>query len=213
MNRANIFSLLIVFLLNGCMPVKSTINNQYKLDSYSKPSARGAPLHRSLLISQPEALAGYQTEQMLYIDKPYEINAFAQSAWISSPANMLYPLLIQSFQESHAFSASASSPYSDKVDYRLDTQLISLQQNFLFKPSVLEFTAKVVITRVEDNHVLASELIRERIPCKMDTPYGGVVAANKATEAFTREIRRFAIQKIQRDTTHNHGQTSKMLVQ
>ncbi len=208
MNRLNFAGIFLLIFISGCMPIKPTINNQYTLNAYSKPySSPKVALRRTLLLTQPEAMSGYQTEQMVYVNKLYERNAFAESAWVSSPATMLYPLLIQSFQESNAFNAIASSGYNDKVDYRLDTQLLTLQQNFLVKPSVLEFAAKVVLTRVEDNTVIASKLIRERITCPTDTPYGGVIAANKATAAFTQDIRRFTIKKIQGDSQLKHGQT------
>ena len=208
MNRLTPACLFLLCLISGCMPIQSPINNQYTLNAYSK-ATRPNPvfLNRTLLLSPPEAMAGYQTEQMIYVSKLYERNAFAQSAWVSSPSNMIYPLLIQSFQESNAFNAIASSGYNDKVDYRLDTQLLTLQQNFLVKPSVLEFAVKVVLTRVDDNTVLASKLVRERIVCPSDTPYGGVVAANQATAAFTEDIRRFTIKKIQQDSQFNRGKT------
>ncbi|MFZ4076357.1 MAG: ABC-type transport auxiliary lipoprotein family protein [Legionellaceae bacterium] len=203
-----IVSFALIMPLISCTPIKSTLINQYKLDTYERLAPHGQALHRSILISQPDAMAGYQTEQMVYVDKPFAFNTFVESTWISSPANMLYPLLVQSFQQDKTFSAVISSPYNDKVDYRLDTQILALRQNFLVKPSVLELSVKIVLTRIEDSQVLGSQLIQERIPCGSDTPYGGVVAANKATQLLIQKIRHFAIQKIQQDTGYKHGQTT-----
>ena len=106
---------------------------------------------------------------------------------------MLFPLLVQTLQDSGAFSAVASGPYADQVNYRLDTQLIRLHQTFISKPSAIELTVKIVITRVTTNEVLASTLLSERVPCGDDTPYGGVVAANRATRQLTEKIQKFVI--------------------
>lgn len=206
--KMKLASFIFMMPLISCTPIKSTLINQYKLDNYGPTAPHAQALHRSILISQPDAMAGYQTEQMVYVDKPFAFNTFVESTWISPPANMLFPLLVQSFQQDRAFSAVISSPYNEKVDYRLDSQILALRQNFLVKPSVLEFSIKIVLTRIDDSQVLGSQLIQERIPCSSDTPYGGVVAANKATELLIQKIRHFVIQKIQQDTGNNHGQTT-----
>jgi cholesterol transport system auxiliary component len=144
-------------------------------------------------------MAGYDTEQMLYMDKPYALSSFAHSAWISSPANMLYPLIIQSLEHSHYFFAIASGPDADKTDYRLDTQVIALQQNFLKRPSMLQLSIKVVLTHIQDNRIVASRLMTQDIACSEDTPYGGVVAANHAAYAFTDRLAKFVVHATQTD--------------
>ena len=188
--------LSLVLLVTACMPIHSPVTNQYQLETFYRTDQRTTASSRTLLISLPEAMAGYQTEQMNYIEKPFELNAFTHNAWVSSPANMLYPLMVQSLQKTNYFAAVVSGPYVDKADYRLDTQLIALQQNFLVKPSSIELVVKVMLTHVNDNRVIGSRIISEHVPCTQDTPYGGVLAANKATEAFTRTLSRWVVKQI-----------------
>lgn len=185
--------------LVACSPIKPAISNQYKLSTFSNKQWSPRPGNESILITQPEAVTGYQTEQMLYVKKPYEISTFAHNAWIGAPADMLFPLILQSIQRSGYFYAVASSPTADQTDYRLDTQLIELQQNFLKKPVEIHLVAKVVLTHVSDNRTVASRVISERVPCPMESPYGGVLAANQAVERFTAEVTRFVI------TNAKHG--------
>jgi len=200
MKKTNLALLFGVhWMLYACSPVKTPVTDQYNLTSYSTKKTAHEPTHRSLLVSLPEAVSGYQTEQMLYIKKPYELSVFAHSAWISSPANMLYPLIVESLQNSYYFTAVASGSYADKTDYRVDTQLLSFQQNFLVKPSQMELRAKVVLTHVEDNRVIASRIINERISCPQDSPYGGVLAANQATRQFTAKLSDFVIEHVKQD--------------
>ncbi|KTD64412.1 ABC-type transport auxiliary lipoprotein family protein [Legionella spiritensis] len=199
MNRFVIILLALAStLLGGCSPVKSVVTNQYKLSAYSAKKLANHQSSVSILVNAPEAVGGYQTEQMLYMEKPFEISSFAYNAWANPPADMLFPLIMQSLQRSGYFYAVASSPTSEKTDYRLDTQLIELQQNFLQKPSTIHFIAKIVLTHLDDNRVIASRIISLRIPCPRESPYGGVLAANQATLSFTNQLTEFVVGVIKR---------------
>lgn len=187
------FLCLIPFclLLTNCSSIQTPITDQYRLSGYSHQVLRNHPTTHSILVNKPEAVAGYETNQMLYINKPYELTPFAHNAWVNPPAEMLFPLIVESLQTSGYFFAVASSPTAESTQYRIDTQLIELHQNFLVRPSVIELTVKVVLTDAPNNHVIASKMIKERVPCVKNTPYGGVMAANEATRRFTAELTRF----------------------
>lgn len=167
--------------------------NQYQLTTYSAKKIASHPHSITLSVTTPEATSGYQTNAMQYVKKPFQVEPFAKNTWVSPPADMLFPLLTQSLQASGYFAAVVSSPYNQGAEYRLDTQLLTLKQNFLKRPSVLEFSAKVALIHVEDNRVLSSQVIGIEIPCSMDTPYGGVLAANQATRLFTEQVVHFVI--------------------
>jgi cholesterol transport system auxiliary component len=185
-----------VWALVACSPVKIPATNQYQLTEYSNKHFVKNPRPIALWVTAPEAVAGYQTNQMLYITKPFQLEPFAKNTWTNPPADMLYPLMVQSLQGTGYFHAVMSSVYSQGADYRVDTQVLSLEQNFLKKPSVLEFSAKVVLTRVSDNKVIASKIISQNVPCLADTPYGGVVAANRAARQFTAVMSGFVVSHI-----------------
>lgn len=195
-----LLTLLVVgsVLLSGCA-VKPAITNQYKLSAFSVQTYGNHPVRKSILISPPEAAAGYQTDQMLYTDKPFEISPFAHNGWLNPPADMLLPLIAQSLQRSEYFFAVASTANAEQTDYRLDTQLIELHQNFIQKPSRIDFVAKVVLTRITDNQVIASLLLNYHLPCPTDTPYGGVIAANQAVKLFTAEVTSFIVKHVNAD--------------
>lgn len=184
-------------LLGGCTPVKMPVAKEYSLTAYSSKQYLAKPSKTTLLITHPEAVAGYETGLMFYRKTPFQAQSFTKNAWIHPPADMLYPLLIQSLQKTGYFYAIASSPHRTKADYRLDTQLLTLEQNFLKKPSVLELTVKVVLTRMEDDQVLASRILSQEVPCPSDTPYGGVLAANRAAFLWTLALSEFVVSRIQ----------------
>lgn len=195
--------ILFGLVLTACSPIKTTVSNLYKLDTYSPKRLSQSHTNQSLLITMPEATAGYQFSTMLYVKKPFELASFANNAWVDQPAHMLLPLLAQSLQSSNYFYAISSSINSEHTDYRLDTQLIELQQNFLKKPSQIEIVVKVVLSHVNDNRVVASRVISEHANCPADTPYGGVVAANLATKRLTARISDFVVTATKQDFNHS----------
>ena len=182
----------------ACSPVNNPILNQYKISEFSTKRYSGKPSRHSILVAAPQAVSGYQTAQMLYVEKPYELSPFARNAWIDPPANMLFPLLFQSLQHSNYFKAVASTPYAEETNYRLDTQLIELQQNFLKHPSIVQISIKVVLSDLKRNKVAGSHIFRRQIPCSRDNPFAGVVATNRGVKQLTADITEYVITLIQK---------------
>lgn len=189
---------IVIFIISclalaGCGPVKNNIKNEYQLTAYSEKKYKGYPSKDTLLVAKPHAVGSYQTTEMLYINKPYELLPFAHNAWVDPPANMLFPLLLQSLTSAHYFYAIDASPFSKETTYRLDTLLMSLHQNFLTKPSTVYMSVKAVLSRSHDSQVINSVIIRSQKSCPEDTPYGGVIAANEAAKEITRAVTDFVI--------------------
>lgn len=187
----SLFLFLILSLLQACTPVKMSTIQHYKLDSFSDKKFWTHRADYSILVTPPEALAGYQTEDMVYMEKRFELGHFRDNAWVSPPADMLYPLIIQSLERSGYFYSVSSGSNSLITDYKLDTQLIELKQNFIEKPSKIHLTVKVTFSDARSAQVIASRLFTQRVSCPAANPYGGVVAANHAAKQFTTELIRF----------------------
>lgn len=187
---------LIFLLVTGCSAVKLPEANTYQISAYSAKRLAKNPRPINLLVSNPDAVAGYQTGQMLYMQKPYLVEKFANNAWVSPPSDMLFPLLLQSLQSSGYFHAVSSTPYAQGANYRLDTQLIRLEQNFLNKPSSLHLSVKVILTNLENNRLVSSRMINIVVPCGKDSPYGGVLAANEAAKQLTAAVTQFVVKSI-----------------
>ena len=181
---------MMIPLIVSCTSINTSVC-EYKIDAFSPGKISVHPTKYSLLVSTPAVSAGYDTSSMLYTDTPYALKSFAHNSWISSPGNMLYPLIIQSLQQSHHFFAVIGSTVADPTDYRLDTQVIALHQNFIENPSVIELVVQGVLTHVEDQRVIASHTFVERVPCTHNTPYAGVVAANVAAKRLTAALSNF----------------------
>lgn len=193
--------LLIIMMLSlvACTPIKPDVTNQYKLAAYSDEKITSQKTDMTILVSQTHAIGGYETEQMLYVDKPYQLSSFVKNSWVSPPASMLTPLIVQSLQQSNYFFAVTSGPDSDKTDYKIDTQIIDFQQNFLTKPSQIELRIQASISHTDDSRLIASRAFVIHTPCSSNNPYGGVVAANNAVKTFTQELTKYVIYQIRMD--------------
>lgn len=203
--------IILLSLLAACAPILPETNNQFRITEFHQEKLTNHRSKDTILISQTQASQEYQTEQMHYISKPYQLSSFAKNSWVSPPAGMLTPLIVQSMQQSNYFFAVASGPDADKTDYRLDTQLISLQQNFLTHPSTLELSIQVMLTYVEENRIVSSRTFTFITPCPKNNPYGGVIAANKATEKLTSDLTKYVIHEIERDLRHIKSNTTQSI--
>ncbi|MBV9576249.1 MAG: membrane integrity-associated transporter subunit PqiC, partial [Gammaproteobacteria bacterium] len=119
----------------------------------------------NLLVLQPEALPAYNTTSMAYSIKPYQIAYFAKNRWAETPAQMLYPLIVQALQNTHHFHAIVTPPYTGRFDYILRIQLLQLLQDFSSQPILLRLKVRAQLSRVATNRVIATKvfLIEEPI--------------------------------------------------
>ncbi|OGV29478.1 MAG: hypothetical protein A3E88_00065 [Legionellales bacterium RIFCSPHIGHO2_12_FULL_35_11] len=196
------FCILFLGFLASCSPIIPEADNKFNITAFSREKISLHQSKETILVSQPQAIPGYQTEEMHYITKPFQLSSFVKNSWISPPAGLLTPLIVQALQNSNYFFAVASGPDADKTDYRLDTQLISLQQNFLTHPSTLELGLQVVLTYVEDARVVSSRTFIITKTCPSNNPYGGVIATNNAMQQFTAELSKYVIYEIRQDLSH-----------
>lgn len=184
----------------ACAPVASEHQTRYQLSESGSLSPTSSPKQRSILVMQPVAVEGYDTAQMLYVNQQFQLNAFANHVWVSPPAVMLLPLLMQSLESTHYFKAVTSNLNTSNADYRLETALLRLQQNFLMRPSHLDLVLQMTLVHNADGRVLAAHTLHQSIPCPQDTPAGGVVAANLAARHVSTQAAQFVLEQIEGDT-------------
>lgn len=190
------FFSMCILLLSGCSlfsPVKTENESTYELNTVPHVPTKKSRHPKTILVMQPEATPTYNSSQMIYAVKPYQTNYFAKSTWDTSPAYMLQPLIIQTLQNTHHYRAVVSPSFIGNYEYVLNTQLLELQQDFSYMPSVVHLTLRAQLTRVSTNKVIATKQfsITKRTP--ENTPYGGVVAANQATGILLQELARFCL--------------------
>lgn len=188
-------------LLSGCSPVHVAPIEQFQLTSLATTVLAKEPTPNVLLVEQVQANNIYQQPDMYYVRKPFQVETFARNAWAAPPADMLASLLVGSLQNSHYFKGVVLAPFVGQAHFRLKTQLIELKQNFLKKPSEVVLTVSAVLVNEKNSHVIASARFQQRVPASVDTPYGGVLAANKAVNNILEQLVEFVVLACKRNTS------------
>ena len=172
----------------------STPSGFYALDIGLKtpvaavPVPTGAP---TLAVSMPRAAPGFDSRRIIYVRHAHELEYFAHSEWIDTPARMLSTLLVSSLENQGAFRAVVSSPSSASGDLRLDTEILQLQHEFSQAPSRVRFTLRADVVDDASRWVIASRDFESVITADSEDPYGGVVAANRAVGTVLEKLSAF----------------------
>jgi cholesterol transport system auxiliary component len=189
----------LVFLaataLAGCtvLPPQTDDVTLYVLAADS-PHERPAPRRDVVIeVAQPRAWPGFDTAQIAYVRKPYELDYFAKSRWADTPARMLAPLLARALERTAAFRAVVPQPSAVAADYRLDTEIVRLRQNFAVQPSRAELTLRGQLTDLRNRRVVASRTFEETENAPSENASGGVVAINAALERALAELAGFCV--------------------
>jgi len=188
------FLLLVsIGFLTGCLsPVKMDSANKYVINKMPcfVPTKKTRPI--ILLVSKPETKAVYNTTQMAYTIKPYQIAYYSLNQWAETPDEMLQPLLVQTMQKTHHYKAVVTPPYNGLYDYELDTEIVSLLQDYTCRIPVLRMNVRAQIIKMSTNRVIATRDFSVIQPLPQRSPYGGVLAANAATVQILGKVARFS---------------------
>ena len=144
-----------------------------------------------LLVLPPEASAVYDTTQMAYELRPYEIAYFSQTEWADRPTQMLYRLLVRTLEQAGCFSAVVTPPFMGRYTYVLRTELLVLRQDFTVEPPALQLDLRIQLIAEPSHQVVATKEIGVREPMRAKTPYAGAAAANEATAKVLKELAEF----------------------
>lgn len=186
--------LMTVFLLAACSPVKLPNPNTYQLaPTLPVNNSSAKVVNQTVLVTMPEVAAGYDTEKMAYMQHPFQVGYFTKNAWVDDPGSMLQPLMVEALQNSHHFSAVTASPFSGISDLRLDTTVLTLQQNFLTHPSQIELAVDARLVQSSTQRIIAGKRFVITVQAPSNTPYGGVLAANQATALFLQQLTQFVL--------------------
>lgn len=192
--------LLLIGMLSGCaalaparpIPIHTYLLLPPKLPLQVKTAS--ARTHLTLLISMPQAVAGYNTRQMAYTRKPYALSYFSRNEWIDTPGRMLEPILIGALEASGHFKSVIPSRVRIPADLRLDTEITLLVQDFSTQPSQGHFILDARLINLVSGQEITHQTLSAREPMSAENPYNGVIALNRALEHILEELVIFCTQ-------------------
>ncbi len=192
-----LIGLFAVALITGCgslLPPPPPPEHVYVLEAAPAPLTAKPATSREvvLAVSPPRVRAGFDTAQMVWVRQPHGLEVFARNRWADTPARMLAPLLVQTLQRSGAFQAVVPATSSVAAGWRLDTEIIRLQQDFSVKPSRVQLTLGVQLIDLATRRVIASAEFEEVEATETEDAYGGVRAANRALGRMLNRVAAFS---------------------
>jgi cholesterol transport system auxiliary component len=185
-----------VLLLAGCsgLPAPQTINqNTYALEALPAKPVAHTKQNIVLAVSTMQAQPGFDTAQIVYVQKPYELNYFATSRWVEPPAHMLTPLVMHAIEQSGGFRAVVRTSSAVPADIRLDTELVQLRHNFETRPSHVQLTLRATLIDLRAGRILAVKQFDDVENAASEDAYGGVVAANRLLQRMLGELTNYCI--------------------
>jgi cholesterol transport system auxiliary component len=191
-------SLLLTACAGGLLPKVAAPPARFTLDagvaSASAPR-RAAPAAPSVTVETPRAAPGFDSRSMLYQRRPQQLEAFAFHQWVEPPARMLAPMLVRALQASGAFGAVLQAPSLATTGWRLETELIHLQQDFGQPPSQVRLGLRAVLLNNSNRQAVAWREFHVSVKASGEDPVAGAAAAQAAARQLVAEVAAFCAEQ------------------
>ena len=79
-------------------------------------------------------------------------------------------------------------PAAIRGDYRLDTEILQWQQEFLTQPSQIHCALRTQLVEIQSQRVLAVKEFEVLAPAESEDAHGGVIAFNQALPQLLEQI-------------------------
>jgi cholesterol transport system auxiliary component len=189
---AHVVCALLAIMVAGCLSPRGDFAEvhtyQLSLDGWPSGTRSGESDGPVLLVSQPQAEPGFETQRMVYVKRPFELEYYAVNQWADTPVRMFAPLMIHALTRSEAWRAVITLPSSIHGDYRLDTHGFLLQQEFLQQPSRMRVMVRAQLVDLKESTILSTRVFEAMENATSENPYGGVQAANRAVAGLLDQI-------------------------
>ncbi|MCX7124829.1 MAG: ABC-type transport auxiliary lipoprotein family protein, partial [Gammaproteobacteria bacterium] len=169
---------------------------QWPKNTVNAAASQHSVSHKTLLVTTPIASPGYVSSRMIYVMIPYQLRSFSNHAWIAPPADLLLPLIANRLRANHYFKAVVTTPFSGAANIELNTQLLTLQQEFLQPQSVVRLTMEATLLDTASGHVIASHVFTAVVSAPGNNPYSGVLATNQAAHNVVSQIAKFVVNSV-----------------
>lgn len=193
----NALVILALFLLTACSPVTLPPKHYYNLQADVGQAKQNPTSQLVLLVTPTGAEAPYRSNKMAYSqsESPYQISYFTENFWASPPARLISPNVTRTMQASGYFKAVANPPYGGMATYRLDTDLLTLLQQFNGNTSSVTLSLQAVLVNAQSNQVLRSRQFTVTQAAVANNPQAGAIAANQALSNIMQQLRSWVIGK------------------
>ncbi|MDQ2070032.1 ABC-type transport auxiliary lipoprotein family protein [Natronospira bacteriovora] len=182
--------LFLILFLTACSigPDRQPPASVHLLEWQGELDVPSEPLATGLLVLSPRAYPGHGGRDMRYREAGSELRYFARNRWAAEPAELLGAALTEALADSGVFADVAAPGSPLHKPYRLQTDLIRLEQHFDDNGSHVRLSLRYRLLDARTGQSLGH--VRQDIRQSADSanPAGGVAAANQAFEESVRAL-------------------------
>lgn len=174
---------------------------------YTLSAADSTPLNLegrtdlSLLVNQTTSAPGYDTNRVIYMTRPLQLQSYPLQQWVSPPAQMLSQIMVEAIRQTDYFHAITTSSFSASSDFRLESRLIKLQQVYLANCSQIQLSLWATLIDNSNHKVIATKTFQVVVPANADS-YSGVVAANLAAQTLSKRVADFVVTEVKNNVNN-----------
>jgi cholesterol transport system auxiliary component len=148
----------------------------------------------TVLVVPPKTTPLYDTTQMAYRTQQHDVAYFSEREWGETPSHMLYPLVVRTLENTHAFRAVLTEQFTARYTYALRTEILELIQDFGSDSTSVVLTLRFQLTDYAAKTAIATKELSVREPMRERNSYAGVMAANEATAKALQQMAQFVLQ-------------------
>lgn len=192
---------ILMILLAGCLgPINTPDMTTYTLENIVKPQGQRPKTQRILLVTMPQAAAGFDSRRIAYVERPGVLAYYSKHQWIAPLPQLLLPLMVQSVENTGVFLAVVGSPYTGLSDYQLDSQLQYLVQRFDKQQhrSTIDAALSVRLLSRQGSRVVASKTLLVSLPVKGKDNYAAFTVTRQVVNQLLVKLNRFVIDTVGR---------------
>lgn len=185
--------LAIGFLsLSSCsvfMPVTVPQIQNYQISVINDvgPECKNLSGKPNIQITRMKADEPYDSDYMYYSQERYQLNHYARNQWVASPSVMITKTIQEKLLQSCEYGHVVNADFLTNSDYRLNTQLIELQQDIRDGKSQVTLAILVQLVDNKNNKVVKGKTFLERLDVEPNQ-HGYVLGVNKVVDKFLSDL-------------------------
>jgi len=175
-----------ILLFSGCGFKQTALDVNHYSIAYSSTNQSYINSMKSIYIETPSVNKSFNTNAILYTQKPYLFEQYAKNRWVDLPSNMIHNYLVQGIEDSNVFKSVLQKRVDIAFDYTLKSNIINLYNSFEEGKSYA--ILKIKFDLVSKEKLLKTYSYDKKVLCQTNRPYGFIVAINKAFDEVMDEL-------------------------
>lgn len=168
-----------------------TLNSSCDLDGVDSKKSKSTKV---LKVSTPKSIAVIKSRHILYQDREFSLNPYANSRWSDTPNKMLGSLILSCINKNSKFKAALPSYSKGKGDFLLESTLLDFHHHINTDGSSEgRMRIEFYIINPKNGNVIATNELSSNVSSESLNTKGGVQALNSAANNISLNLSRWLL--------------------